>query len=174
MNILRLIFKREKEKKRFESFKLIQTISGDYNSFYNKIISTSTIILITGKRGSGKTALGMKLLEIYSHYGKKCYALGFKNSKLPTWIKKVDNLEKVKNNSVLLVDEGGILFSSRESMKSSNKWLSNIMAIARHKNLNLILITQNSGMIDLNVLRLTDTILMKEPSFFNPLLREKP
>ena len=47
------------------------------------------------------------------------------------------------------------------------------MAIARHKNLNLILIAQNSAMIDLNVLRLADTIILKEPSLLQAQFERK-
>ncbi|MBY9004064.1 MAG: DUF998 domain-containing protein, partial [Candidatus Lokiarchaeota archaeon] len=42
-----------------------------------------------------------------------------------------------------------------------------------HKNLTLVLITQNSAMIDLNVLRLSDTLLFKEPSLLQSKFERK-
>ncbi|MFH1376018.1 MAG: ATP-binding protein [Candidatus Woesearchaeota archaeon] len=176
MRIFTNIFRKRTAKKArstFQNLKLIDTTTGNYEDFYEKLSNKSLILLITGKRGSGKTALGMKLLEIANYTGKPCYAIGFQDSKLPRWIIKSKSLEEVTNNSVVLVDEGGIVFSSRESMGSSNKWLSKLMAIARHKNISLFLITQNSGMIDLNVLRLTDTIILKEPSLLQSTFERK-
>jgi hypothetical protein len=73
----------------------------------------------------------------------------------------------------VLVDEGAITFSARDAMKASNKWLGKIMAIARHKNLSLLLISQNSAMVDLNVLRLADVVLLKEPSLLQAKFERK-
>lgn len=162
-------FLRKKEEKTIE-FKIIKQISGKYEDFKNRLKNSSLIILITGKRGSGKTALGFKLLETLS--GKrKAYYLG--KGKLPRFIKKVENIKDVKNSSVVLVDEAAISYSSRSSMKKENKILGELMAIARHKNLSLIIITQNSAMIDLNVMRLSDTLIFKEPSLLQSRFERK-
>jgi len=151
-------------------FNLIEKVGGDYNSFKERIKNSSLIILVTGKRGSGKTALGFKMLDVLA--GKrKAYYLG--EGKLPSFIKKVQDIKEVKNNSVVLVDEASIMYSSRASMKKTNKILSEIMVIARHKNLSLIIVTQNSAMIDLNVIRLSDTLLFKEPSLLQSRFERK-
>ena len=47
------------------------------------------------------------------------------------------------------------------------------MAIARHKNLTLILVAQSSALIDLNVLRLADSLLLKEPSLLQSKFERK-
>ena len=131
-------------------------------------------MLIVGKRGSGKTSLGMKFLEFFHKEArKKCYVLGYEKTRLPWWIKKAESMEKIPNNCIALFDEGAILFSARESMKNINRELGKMMAIARHKNLTLILITQNSALIDLNVLRLADTLLLKEPSLLQSKFERK-
>lgn len=173
------MFKKEKEIKRnsgeqYIPFSIIDTKKGSYEDFHSKLISSSTIMLVLGKRGSGKTALGMKMLENFNKKSKrKCYALGFEDTKLPRWIKRVEDVEQLSNNSIALLDEGARAFFSRESMKDSNKALSKIMTIARHKNISLVIITQNSGMIDLNVLRLADTLLLKEPSLLQSKFERK-
>lgn len=155
-------------------FETVSTITGSYDEFHNKMLRSSTIMLVIGKRGSGKTALGMTLLENFNKNSKrKCYALGYADTKLPRWIKTVDDIDKIPNNSIALLDEGARAFSSRESMKESNKALGKMMAIARHKNISLIIITQNSGMIDLNILRLADTLLLKEPSLLQSKFERK-
>jgi len=151
-------------------FRVHQEIAGDFDDFKNRLKNSSLIILITGKRGSGKTALGFKFLENLA--GKRrAYYLG--EGKFPRFIKKVSDIKDVKNNSILLVDEAAIIYSSRNSMKKSNKVLGELMTIARHKDLSLIIITQNSAMIDLNVLRLADTIVFKEPSLLQARFERK-
>jgi GTPase SAR1 family protein len=149
----------------FKDFELLERKKGDYNKFKKKLIDSSLIILIIGKRGSGKTSLGMKLLEFFNRRGKrKCYVMGYSKTMLPRWIKKVERVEDAPNNSVVLVDEGAIGYFSRDSMRKANKMLSKIMIVARHKGLSLLLVTQNSGLIELNVVRLADTLIFKEPS----------
>lgn len=174
MGFLDLFKKEQKEKENYAAFDVVKEEKGGYQEFYDKIIGNSLIMLVTGKRGSGKTALGMKFLELFRKETKrKCYVLGYSSTRLPFWIKKTDSIEKIPNNSTVLFDEGAVLFSARESMKNINKELGKIMAVARHKNLTLILITQNSAMIDLNVLRLADLLLLKEPSLLQSKFERK-
>ena len=174
MSFLDMFKKEQKEKEPYRAFDVIKEEKGGYQNFYDKVKNHSLVMLITGKRGSGKTALGMKFLELFRKETKrKCYVLGYESTRLPFWIKKAESIEKIPNNSTVLFDEGAVLFSSRDSMKSTNKELSRIMAIARHKNLSLILITQNSAMIDLNVLRLADLLLLKEPSLLQSKFERK-
>ncbi|MBI2449380.1 AAA family ATPase [Candidatus Pacearchaeota archaeon] len=166
MGIIDLFVKKEME---FD-FNLIKTVSGNFDDFKSRLKKSSLIMLIIGKRGSGKTALGFKILE--SLGGKRrAYYLG--KAKLPWWIKQVELIDNVKNNSIVLIDEAAIAYSARESMSKSNKFLSKIMAIARHKNLTLIIITQNSAMLDLNVIRLADTLLFKELSLLQSRFERK-
>ena len=156
MGIFNFFKKVKKPKEPFVPFEIAETKKGNYDEFNKKLVKSSLILLIVGKRGS-----------------RKCYTLGYENVKLPRWIKKVDVLEKIPNNSIALIDEGAVTFFSREAMKNPNKALSKLMAIARHKNLTLILITQSSALIDLNVLRLADTLLLKEPSLLQAKFERK-
>lgn len=149
----------------FRDIEVAEVRRGDYGKFRKKLMDSSLIMLITGKRGSGKTSLGMKLLELFnSRSSRECYIVNYRKTRLPKWMHKVENIEDAPNNSVVLIDEGAVGYFSRESMKEANRILSKIMTLARHKNLTLIIITQNSAMIDLNVVRLADTLVFKEPS----------
>jgi hypothetical protein len=141
------------------------TTNGDFNAFNERLSTASLIILIAGKRGSGKSALGFRILEnVHAASKRPAAELGVSAAVLPTWISAIEDVENVENGAVVLVDEGAVAFSSRESMSGKNKELGKLLAIARHKDLTLILITQNTGMIDKNVLNLCDTIILKEGS----------
>lgn len=171
--------KDEKQKNKIKKFSLPavysqltpkKVIKGNFSEFSERLSSKSLILTIVGKRGSGKSALGFRILEnIHAKNKRPCFALGVKQSVLPKWIKSIDSIETVAESGVLLVDEGALSFSSRKSMTKKNKELSDLLTIARHKDLTLILITQNTGMIDKNVINLSDAILLKEGS----LLQQK-
>lgn len=150
----------------YDNLKEIRPLQGNFEQFSNKLFSTkSTIGLILGARGTGKSAIGMRLLENFkSSTDKNIYALGFKPDSLPHWIKVVEGVETIENNSVILVDEGGIEFSSRKSMSDANTFLSEILLIARHKDLSVIFITQNSSNLEVNVIRQADYLVMKPSS----------
>ena len=141
------------------------TVAGDYEDFMNSYLTKSQIALIFGKRGSGKSTLGFRVMEnINAKLNRPCYVLGVKQSLLPSWIKEVSSVDEVANKGVVLVDEGAITFSARQSMKKDNVELGKLLAIARHKDITVLFITQNTGMIDKNVLNLTDIIIAKEGS----------
>jgi hypothetical protein len=155
--------KSKKESTLKKSFKIILTESGSFNSFLNSISKKDSLIgLILGKRGSGKTAFAITLLEnLQTITNKKFYAIGFDEKEMPHYIKVVKEISQIKNNSLVLIDEGGIMFSSRSSMSDANKFLSRLMLIARHKNITILFISQNSSNIDINVLRQSDFLILK-------------
>lgn len=158
--------KRESIKAVFSPFKIIETIYGDYKKWVDKNIeSDSQIGIIIGARGSGKTAFGIKFIEnIYAQNKEKCFAMGFKPEELPSWIKVVSDISEIENDSWVLIDEGGILFSSRSSMSSANKLLSQLILIARHKNINIVFISQNSSNLEINILRQADFLALRKSS----------
>ena len=111
---------------KYDGFKEILLKKGKLEDFESKLFSNKSIIgLILGARGTGKSALGMRLLEnFHSKTNQKAYALGFKEEALPSWIKVVTNIDQIENDAVILIDEGGIEFNSRNAMSNANKILS--------------------------------------------------
>ena len=149
---------------RFDSFKAVTVEAGSLASLEGFLYEKkSTVGLILGARGSGKSALGLRVLENAAAKGRRVCALGFKEGAVPSWVRVVDSPE-VPNGSFLLVDEGGISFSSRSSMSSANKLLSSLLFVARHKDLSVLFITQNSANLEVNTLRQADYLLLKKPS----------
>jgi len=139
---------------------------GSIDAFQQKLLhNKSTIGIILGARGTGKTAIGMRLLENFAAESNKyVYALGFKEEELPSWIKVIKNIDELDNNAALLIDEGGIEFSSRSSMSKANKILSEILLIARHKDLSVMFIAQNSANLEINAIRQADYLILKPSS----------
>jgi hypothetical protein len=151
---------------KYEGLKVVKEINGEFEGWENQLIGEeSKIGIILGARGTGKTAFGVKLMEnVYAKSGAKCYAMGFKQEEMPLWIEVVDDVSKIKNNATVLIDEGGILFSSRKSMTAPNKLLSDLILVARHKNLNILFISQNSSNLDVNIIRQADFLVLKPTS----------
>ena len=148
----------------YEKFSTIESLDGAYDDFESFIAkNSSTIGIILGARGTGKSAIGLKLLENLRVKSKKnFYAMGFKD--LPNWITVVDNINDIKTDSFVLIDEGGILFSSRKSFSDANKLLSELLLVARHNDLSIIFISQNSSNLEINAIRQADYLIMKPSS----------
>jgi hypothetical protein len=159
----------------YEKFLLVHPLTGNFDSWLEEVEkSESKIGIILGARGTGKTAFGMKFLEnIHSQNKTKCFAIGFKENQLPEWINNVDDISDIENNSFVLIDEGGILFNSRDSMTKPNKLLSDLILIARHKSLNILFITQNSSNLDVNILRQADFLILKPSSLLQKNFERK-
>lgn len=150
----------------YSPFKIIETISGKFSKFEDFVSKNpSTIGIILGARGSGKSAVGLKFLENFHTLSKKnMYAMGFKQENLPEWIHCVDSLNDIENDSYVLIDEGGILFSARKSFSDGNKLLSELLLIARHRDLSVLFISQNSANLEINAIRQTDYLILKPSS----------
>lgn len=150
----------------YQKLMIINSKHGSLDTFEQfLLVNKSTIGLILGARGTGKSALGMCLLENFAaKTSKNIYAMGFQQSSLPAWIKVTAAISEIKSNAALLVDEGGIEFSSRDAMSNANKLLSEILLIARHKDLSVIFITQNSSNLEINAIRQADYLLLKPSS----------
>ncbi len=150
----------------YEDFEILKEDAGNYKEWEKGVHdSDSKIGIILGARGSGKSAFGIKFLENFkAKKNKKIYAMGFKETEMPDWIKVVESVKELGNNAFVLIDEGGILFSSRDAMSNSNKLLSELILIARHKNLSILFITQNSSNLDVNILRQADFLVLKPSS----------
>ncbi|MBU0466534.1 MAG: zonular occludens toxin domain-containing protein [Nanoarchaeota archaeon] len=158
--------KREKIVPEYNELRVIEKLSGNLVFWEKELLKAeSKIGIILGARGSGKTAFAIKLIEnIYSKQKAKCYAIGFKKEEMPSWIEVIEDVSQIKNNATVVIDEGGILFSSRKAMSKPNQLLSELILIARHKNLNILFISQNSSNLDVNIIRQADFLVLKPTS----------
>ena len=156
----------ERIKPAYVPFEELEPYEGKLKDFEDSLYREQSLIgLIVGSRGSGKSALGMRILEnVRAKTKRRVAAMGFESSQLPSWIEPISSIEEIKNGSFVLVDEGGIEFSSRSAMSSANKLLTELLLISRHKDISVLFITQNSANIEVNTLRQVDYLLLKKPS----------
>ncbi len=158
--------KKPKGTARYVPFEILKTNEGNFGQFEIHLMdSKSSIGIILGARGSGKSALGMRLLEnVTAKTGRLACAMGFSEENLPRWIRTVKDISDAPNGSFVLIDEGGILFSSRGSMSNPNKLLSAFLLVARHKDLSVLFISQNSANLEVNAIRQADYLLLRRSS----------
>ncbi len=148
-----------------EKIKVVDSLEGNFKNFWKRLKTSDSLIgIVVGARGSGKSAIALCVLEELHEVKDNCYAMGFKSKDLPKWIEVVEDIKDIKNNSFVVIDEGGILFSSRNSMSDTNKLLSELLLIARHKDLSILFISQNSSNIEINTLRQADFLILKKSS----------
>jgi len=124
------------------------------------LIPDNGLILILGRRRSGKSCLAYALLEELKSK-KQTYVLKFPRKELlPEWIVNLDTLD-FPENSIILVDEAYKIFSARTPMSERNRFISDLNGLAGQKNLLIIYITQESTKVDINILRGIDIMLIK-------------
>ena len=133
---------------------------------WQDIIRHPCVVLVIGRRGSGKSALGYKLLE-YLRWNGQSYVAGLpqKAAKLlPDWIGTTPSLEDIPPKSICLIDESYIAYHARGSSSEKSRMLSTIVNLSRQRETTLIFISQEARQIDKNIASSADIIIVKNPS----------
>lgn len=137
----------------------------DRDSRWLEAIPHPSVVLTIGRRGSGKTALNHRLLEI-SRFRSMPFVLGMPQQALkylPEWLGVVNGPEEVPENSTLLVDETHLRYNARDSQKQVNREISRIINLSRQKQLTLLFVSQQARTIDRNIASSADVLIIKEP-----------
>ncbi|MCK4648501.1 hypothetical protein KAT51_03160 [bacterium] len=144
--------------------KIVETNLKSYTWF--DVLVQGSVILVIGKPGSGKSAFGYFLLEIFQHRAS-CYVINLPkrvHHLLPPGIGVYPSLEDAPLDSVLLMDEAAAQFSSRMSNSEKNQKLLEIVRLARQRNQIIIFICQEASYLDITILRGLSTLIIKEPA----------
>ena len=127
----------------------------------NKLVSKfGQIYAITGAKGGGKTVLAFSLAAECAESGIDVYYYGIP-TELPSFFKKATtDWTQIPNNSIILIDEASILFFNRRNDKSNFDMIEQL-PVLRHGSKNIIFVTQNTAIVDINLIRLCDGLLFK-------------
>ena len=122
----------------------------------------STLSVIIGKRGAGKSALAFDIMEqVHKEYDKPVCLAGYYIPELPDWIIQIKDTRDAPPNSLIVIDESAIKLSARRAMSNINVNETINMAISRHSNFSVLYITQHSKLIELNIMRMADLFMIK-------------
>jgi len=137
----------------------------DPDSIWLKRIIHPSVVLIIGKRGSGKSASAYRILELF-RFGSKPYVVGVPASKrhlLPNWISIVSTLEEVPEGAIAIVDEAYIRYHARNSTAQESKEMSKLLNLSRQREQTLIFVSQEARQIDINIASSASVFVFKDP-----------
>lgn len=146
---------------------------------WESIFAEPFVGLIIGARGSGKTALGHRLLEVYARGGRGAYILGFPEQKaeeLPPWIEPLPvdvAMHKWPEDSVVLIHEAHMVAHARDSMDSDNINLDELVTTSRHRDSCIIYETQQTQRLDRNAVAATDAVMIRWPALLQEQFERK-
>lgn len=95
------------------------------------------VILVDGMEGSGKSTFAAQGATIISTALNVPFTIDHIVADAQSAMEK---LEKMPDNSVLMIDEGSLVFSSKDTMKKEQRQLINVMQIIRQKNMTLFIV----------------------------------
>ncbi len=145
----------------------IKTDSEKQTEFLEWIINNSCILTMIGKRGGGKTAFCCWLAEMLKGKLNIVWHELMPNFNLPEWIKMVDNIEETPDESLIIINEAAVDYSSRSAMTKANKFLSSLLYLVRQRGLRMIFNTQISSGHDLKIHQNSDGFLIKPMQFID-------
>ncbi len=129
------------------------------------VIPHPSVVLVVGKRGSGKSAFAYRLAELMK-LKAQVFAVGVPVSaraKLPEWIGIVSTIEDLPSGSVAVIDEAYLHFHSRESMAGQGRVVSGFVNLSRQRDQTLIFVSQEARQLDRNIASSANVVVFKQP-----------
>lgn len=104
------------------------------------------IILILGKRESGKTVLAHRVADFLR---RPTYAIS-PSQQPPNWIIKwqLDMIDEIPPNSTLILDDLPVYMSTRDYHEGTIQSIERLIPVARHRKMFVIFVSQTSGFAD--------------------------
>ena len=134
------------------------------------LIAHPSTVLTLGGRGSGKTAWGFRLLEIFKNklapyviaLQKQCEGL------LLDWIGISNSLEEVPPGSISLVDEAYLTSHARDWVKVESREICRLLNLSRQQKKSMLSISQQSRHLNLDIVSSANVIVVKNPGMLHP------
>jgi energy-coupling factor transporter ATP-binding protein EcfA2 len=130
------------------------------------------VILILGRRGSGKTALAAKIGEYMAAKHKMpIYWIGLPEqarSLLPSWVHLVSSPDQCPIGCLIIIDEAGLHFLSLAFATDQNRLLRGLLMVCRQRHSSLVVAVQSSRDLEYSVVRQADSIIFREPGMHQP------
>jgi len=133
-----------------------------------RIVEHPAVVLIVGGRGSGKSAMAVRLQELLRQKANP-YAIGLppKAGKiLPPWYGLAEDFSTIPNNSIVYLPESYRMFHARSSQSAQGRAIGEIVNLSRQRKHTLLFDVQNPAHLDRNILSEVDLVLIKEPGPF--------
>jgi len=150
-------------------------ISGDVRSEYMAWLDSlelGKVILILGKRGSGKTAFALKLGEyVFAVHQCPVWLVGIPEEisvYLPKWVSIAQDIDQVDLGAFIIVDESGLQYMAAKFQSDTNTVMRKLLMIARHRKQSLVFICQVAADVDKAVVRQADCRVFKQPTRMQP------
>ncbi len=127
------------------------------------LIEIPSVMLIVGRRGSGKTALGFRLIETLRYHRWPKFVVGVPRSarqQVPTWIKTVSSLWDLPIGAVALVDEAHLGYGTRVR-EADRKDLARVLSLSRQRDQLLIFASQQTRSVSREIVAATDVLIIK-------------
>jgi len=126
------------------------------------------VVVVMGKRGSGKTGLAMWVMEEY-HRTKGLGGAVFKapsamRKLLPEWVETPNRIRGIPEDSVVIIDEAQQVANARRSSSNDNLDLAQLVALSRQRNQLIFLISHHSRKLDMVDVMDASRIIWKQPS----------
>lgn len=137
---------------------------------WHDVIVPPAVVLIIGKRGSGKSAHAYRLLELF-RYNSSPYVVGVPSNArrlLPEWIGLVPSLEELPTKSIAIVDEAYVKFHARRSMAEENTAMSQLLNLSRQRQQTIIFVSQEARQVDRNVTSSANVVIFKDLGMMQP------
>jgi len=132
--------------------------------------------LILGKRGSGKTAFGYRVLEEARDRNLTPHVMGLPKDKwylLPEYIEPIEDPTEMGDDSAVLMDESYQYMFAREHGTSFNKMMAKLLGIVRQKNQLFMFATHLARKLDVSAVYDSDNIVFREPSFLHTRMERR-
>ena len=137
---------------------------------WRDVIVPPSVVLVLGKRGSGKSSLGYRLLELL-RYALEPYVVGLPKEGeklLPDWIGLAGDIDEVPTKSVVLLDEACLRYHSRDSLTARNKEMSRVLNLSRQRQQTLIFVSQEARLVDRGIASAANVVVFKDLGMLQP------